>query len=59
VKEYWIVDAEKQEVLVLSRKGKRWKEQIIQPPSVYESPLLPGFKFACALVFQAADAVKS
>jgi Uma2 family endonuclease len=59
IKEYWIIDAEKREMLVLSGKGKKWKEQTIQPPSIYESPLLPGLKFDCAPVFQAADAVKS
>jgi len=54
VKEYWIVDAEKEEVLVLRRSRGRWVEQIVSPPEIYRRRLLPGFCFDCAAVFQAA-----
>jgi Uma2 family endonuclease len=54
VKEYWIVDAEKGEVLVLRRSRHRWVEKIVSPPEIYRSRLLPGFAFDCAAVFQAA-----
>jgi Uma2 family endonuclease len=56
VSEYWIVDANRQEMTVLRRWGGRWREQIIKPPEVYRTRLLPGFEFACALVFEAAQA---
>jgi Uma2 family endonuclease len=55
--EYWIVNAERQEVLVLRRWGGRWKEQVVRPPEAYRTRLLPGFEFHCARVFQAAQVV--
>ena len=54
--EYWIVDAGKQEMLVLRRSRKQWTERIIRPPEVYRTRLLPGFAFDCAPVFEAAAA---
>jgi Uma2 family endonuclease len=55
VREYWIVDADKGEVLVLRRRGSRWVEQVVRPPEIYQPRLLPGFAFDCARVFQAAE----
>jgi Uma2 family endonuclease len=54
VREYWIVDAERQEVLILQRAGGRWREKIVRPPETYRTRLLPGFEFACQSVFEAA-----
>jgi len=54
VQEYWIVDAGRQEVLILNRSGEEWSERVLRPPKVYRTRLLPGFKFACEPVFQAA-----
>ena len=58
VREYWIVDAAKQEILVLVRQGDAWTEQVLGPDDVYRTPLLPGFEFACAPVFQAAAEIE-
>ncbi|HYG75574.1 MAG TPA: Uma2 family endonuclease [Planctomycetota bacterium] len=58
VKEYWIVDAAKQQMLVLHRSRGQWAEQTVAPPAIYSSPLLPGFDFNCGLVFDAARLVK-
>ncbi len=54
VKEYWIFDAERQEMLVLWRRSGRWAERIVRPPEVYRTRLLPGFELSCAAVFDAA-----
>jgi Uma2 family endonuclease len=54
VREYWIVDAERQEVLILRRAGGRWREKTLRPPETYRTRLLPGFEFACEPVFDAA-----
>jgi Uma2 family endonuclease len=59
VTEYWILDADRQEMLVLRRSRGRWVERTIRPPQVYRTRLLPGFEFSCAVVFQAADAAGS
>ena len=57
VREYWIVDAEREEVLVLRRRGKQWLEdRVVKPPEIYRTRLLPGFEFDCARVFAAAEA---
>jgi Uma2 family endonuclease len=53
VREYWIVDAQRQEMLVLRRVRGQWKEQIVRPPEVYRTRQLPGFEFSCEAVFQA------
>jgi Uma2 family endonuclease len=57
VLEYWILDEQRREMLVLRRRRGRWAEQTVRPPEVYRTRLLPGLEFACAAVFEAADAV--
>lgn len=57
VREYWIVDAEKEEVLVLQRVGGRWHEKVLKPPEVYKPVLLPGFELNCEAIFAAARLV--
>ncbi|MBL8797663.1 MAG: Uma2 family endonuclease, partial [Planctomycetia bacterium] len=54
VREYWIVDAARGEMLVLKRRGGKWTEKIVKPPEVYETKLLPGFQPDCGTVFAAA-----
>ncbi len=58
VKEYWIFDAEKEEVLILRRRGKQrvaqWTAKTIRPPETYRTRLLPGFELDCDAVFAAA-----
>ncbi len=58
VREYWIVDASREEVLVLRRRGTRWTPRTVRPPEVYRTKTLPGFEFDCAAVFRAARAVR-
>ena len=58
VREYWIFDADKEEMLVLQRVGRRWRERIVRPPDVYKTRLFPGLQFSCERVFQAAKAVE-
>ena len=43
--EYWIVDAEKQQVLILRRSRGKWAERIVRPGELYQTRLLPGFEF--------------
>jgi len=57
VREYGVVDADREEVLVLRRWAGRWTERVVRPPKVYTTKLLPGFAFHCAAVFEAARAV--
>ncbi len=58
VREYWIVDADRREVLILRRSAGEWKARVLEPADVYRTRVLPGFEFACEPVFQAADAVR-
>jgi Uma2 family endonuclease len=55
VSEYWIIDHEKREMLVLRRHGGRWVRTVIGEQDVHETTLLPGLGFALAPVFAAAD----
>jgi Uma2 family endonuclease len=55
IKEYWIFNLKKREMLVLRRHGDSWEEQRIHPPGIYKTLLLPGLKFSCAAVFRAAE----
>jgi Uma2 family endonuclease len=54
VKEYWIVDPDKQVMIVMRRSRGRWVETIVTPSDVYRSRLLPGFEFSIGAVYQAA-----
>lgn len=51
IKEYWIVDAHLQQVLVLRRGKSDWIEKTLGLKDVIESKLLPGFKLACKAIF--------
>ena len=58
VREYWIIDADRCEMLALQNNGGAWIEEIIRPPLIYQTALLPGFSFDCGLVFHVAEAAK-
>jgi Uma2 family endonuclease len=53
VREYWIIDAARQEMLVLRRADDDWRERVVRPPKTYRTRVLPGFEFDCSPVFQA------
>jgi Uma2 family endonuclease len=57
VKEYWIVDPDKQVMVVMRRSRGRWVETTVKSPEVYRSHLLPGFEFKIEAVFQAAGLI--
>jgi len=54
VLEYWILDADRAEMLVHRRVGGRWKKQVVKPPELYSTHILPGLQFSCEAVFAAA-----
>lgn len=54
VKEYWIVDAKLQQVLVLKRGRSQWTEKTLGPADTCETKLLPGFQLSCQEIFAAA-----
>jgi Uma2 family endonuclease len=56
VREYWIVDADKEEVLVLKRIREHWRERVLRPHETYQTRLLPGFTLDCGAIFRAAQA---
>src|SRR6202035_267470 len=43
IKEYWIIDADRQEMLALRRVRGKWKGTVVTRGEKYETPLLPGF----------------
>lgn len=54
VKEYWIVNARRREMLALRRSRGRWAEKVVGASDVYETKLFPGLKLELAPVFRAA-----
>jgi Uma2 family endonuclease len=56
IREYWIIDAQREEMRVLRRRGEKWHERTIRPPEVYRPRSLPGLEFDVARVFEAARA---
>ena len=54
VKEYWIVDAQLRQVMVLRRGRSQWMENPLGPDDLCETKLLPGFKLSCRAIFDAA-----
>jgi Uma2 family endonuclease len=59
IKEYWIVDAERQEVLVLRRWRNRWRERVVSASETDSTRLLPGFVLDVGRIFAAANRVRS
>jgi Uma2 family endonuclease len=53
VREYWVVDPGKEEMLVLRRLKGRWSERVVRAPKVYRTRLLPGFELDVGRVFAA------
>jgi Uma2 family endonuclease len=55
---YWILDAQRREMLILRRTRGRWAERVVRPPDLYRTKLLPGFEFSCGDVFDAAGTLR-
>lgn len=55
IKEYWILDPERHEMLVLRRGRKGWAPREVAPPKIYACRALPGLEFDCGAVFRAAE----
>jgi Uma2 family endonuclease len=53
VKEYWIVDAHRGQILQLRRGRNQWIEKPLKRGDTLQTKLLPGFKLSCAEVFDA------
>lgn len=53
IKEYWIVDAKLEQVLILKRGRSKWKEAALGPADACETKLLPGFRLSCRAIFEA------
>ena|SRR5438067_254249 len=58
VKEYWIVDAALQRVLMLKRGRSQWTEKMLGPKDVCETKMLPAFKLPCRDIFALAGEVE-
>lgn len=54
VLEYWILDLEKDQLLVLRRSGGQWAETKVRAGETYRTRLLPKLEFDCLRVFEAA-----
>ncbi|HXD87739.1 MAG TPA: Uma2 family endonuclease [Urbifossiella sp.] len=54
VKEYWIVDAHLEQVLILKRGRSQWTEKTLGPKDTCETKLLPGFQLPCQAIFEVA-----
>ena len=54
IREYWILDAERDEMVILKRFGGRWVRKSVRPPETHKTRLLPDFEFDCGAVFKAA-----
>lgn len=52
VREYWIVDPEKRELLAHRRSRGAWNTTIIRPPAIHRTPLLPDLELDLAATFQ-------
>lgn len=52
IKEYWIVDGGKREILALRRLRGKWSERLLTAGESYQSKVLPGFSLDCREVFK-------
>lgn len=53
IKKYWVVDADRREMLVHRRSRGEWVKKTVRSPAVYKTPLFPGLEFATESVFKA------
>ncbi|HET6248087.1 MAG TPA: Uma2 family endonuclease [Tepidisphaeraceae bacterium] len=58
VREYWIIDAQTEEMRVLRRSGGRWIEKVVAAGETYRTKLLPGFSLKLKPIFDAARKAK-
>jgi Uma2 family endonuclease len=56
IKEYWIVDSQRRQMLVLRRQRGKWSEYVVSPGEICTTRLFPGLRFDVAAVFKAAAA---
>jgi Uma2 family endonuclease len=54
IKEYWIIDAKREQVVVLRRGKSDWIEKRIGPAGVVTTKLLPGFELPFKAILEAA-----
>ncbi len=54
IKEYWIVDARREQVVVLRRGRSKWIEKRVGPDCVITTKLLPGFALPFKAIMDAA-----
>jgi len=54
ISEYWIVDGQREEILVLSRSAGDWKRRTLKPGEKLTTWVLPGLELDIAAVFAAA-----
>ena len=54
IKEYWIVDAKRAQVVVLRRGKSDWIEKRVGPDGVVTTKLLPGFELPFKAIMEAA-----
>lgn len=54
IKEYWIVDTKREQVILFRRGKSDWAEKRLDPDGVITSKLLPGFKLPFQSLLQAA-----
>ncbi len=52
VREYWIVNADRQEIIVRRRVAGRWVERTLPIDAEYSRGLLPGFRLSVAAVVE-------
>jgi len=55
VQEYWIVDADRREMLVHTRGAGGWLRSAVGTGDPYRTPLLPGLALDLAAIFEAAN----
>jgi hypothetical protein len=55
VQEYWVIDADKQEVLVHRRVGGQWRKQVVKSPQTVKCSVLPGFILKTKAIVEAAS----
>lgn len=58
IKEYWIVDAQRELVILLRRGKSDWIEKRLGRADICTTKLLPGFKLPCKAIIDAAAAAE-
>jgi Uma2 family endonuclease len=55
IKEYWIVDGDKQQIVILRSVRGKWNRRVLKAGGIYQTKLLAGYQLDCGKIFSSRE----